>query len=272
MRRPITALVMIIGIAAISFADEAVHVLQRGQTIYTLAGMYGVSAEELLRYNGIDDPTRLPVGARIRIPGTYTVQDGEYIYSIATKLGVNWLDLLEMNDLERNDVVRPGDVLLVPRDWAGDGSESAGLRVTSVTPITPEPADVGRVVDSPEPVAPDARVEWPHPGERALWEGGFPGVVMDGSPGDEFRSVASGVVSFVGPYTRFGILTFVQSENGYVYGYAGAGEVSVVQGQRVENGTVIGTIGVSPAFQSARVLLTVWRNNRYVDPAQAPRG
>lgn len=272
MRRTITAIVIIIGIAAISLADETVHVLQRGQTIYTLTRMYGVSAEELLRYNGIDDPTTLPVGARIRIPGTYTVQDGEYIYSIATKLGVNWLELLDMNDLGRNDVVRPGDVLLVPRDGVGDVSESSGTRVTEGPPNTPEPVNVGRVVDSPEPGVPVAEVEWPHPGEREQWDGSFPGVVIAGSPGDEFRSVSSGVVSFVASYTSFGILTFVRSENGYVYGYAGAGEVSVVQGQRVENGTVIGTVGVSPAFQSARVLLTVWRNNRYVDPAQAPRG
>ena len=72
------------------FADEQVHELRRGETIYTLARRYGVSADVILEYNSIDDPTRLPVGAEIRIPGTYRVLEGEYIYSIARKLGVDW--------------------------------------------------------------------------------------------------------------------------------------------------------------------------------------
>jgi len=64
----------------------------------------------------------------------------------------------------------------------------------------------------------------------------------------------------------------VRSENGYLYGYAGADRVDVVQGDRVINGTVLGSVGVSPAFHAARVLFTVWRNNRYIDPENAPRG
>ena len=64
----------------------------------------------------------------------------------------------------------------------------------------------------------------------------------------------------------------VRSENGYLYGYAGADRVLVTAGERVVSGTTLGTVGFSPAFDSAMVLFTVWRNNRYVDPETVPRG
>lgn len=274
-------------------AEEQVHVLRRGETIYTLARRYGVSADSLIDFNDIADPTRLPVGAEIRIPGTYRVRQGEYIYSIARDLGVDWLELLRINGLARDDVVRPGDVLLVPggvegsriaMGEQGDSRETQGsVNVTSVNgeSSADDARDDGSVSDEDatavggDPAAPGfdpASYEWPHPGQREAWDGRFRGVVMAGAPGDVFRSVTSGVVSFVGPFTSFGKLILVRSANGYLYGYAGADTVNVAQGDRVTNGTVLGSVGISPAFNSARVLFTVWRDNRYIDPASAPRG
>ena len=252
--------------------------LQRGETVYTLARKYGVSAETLLDYNAITDPTRIPVGAEIRIPGTYVVKEGEYIYSIARRLGINWLELLQSNGLGQNDVVRPGDVLLVPvgavavtdhtiavsADPAGEdpGDSSAADKYITGTTATTVPATPTSV----------SNLLWPHPGERETFDGRFRGVVMTGQAGDTFWSVTSGVVSFVGPFTSFGKLILVRAENGYLYGYAGADRVDVQLGERISSGTVLGSVGVSPAFQSARVLFTVWRDNRYIDPENAPRG
>lgn len=269
---------LIIGSAAVA-AEEQAHVLARGETIYTLARRYDVSADAILEYNDIADPTRLAVGTRIRIPGTYVVREGEYVFSIARKLGVDWLDLLAANGLGRDDVVRPGDVLLVPRSAPGTGT---GSNAAARSPGTdaPEPTPTVSRSDSserePTAVTREETVRypgnWPHPGERGAWDGKFPGVVMSGSEGDEFRSVTDGVVEFVGPFSSFGKLVLVRSTNGYLYGYAGADRVLVAEGARVAAGTVLGTVGFSPAFDSAKVLFTVWKNNRYVDPETAPRG
>ncbi len=253
-------------------AEEQVHVLRQGETLYTLARRYSVSVDHLLRHNDIADPTRLSVGARIRIPGTYVVQSGEYIFSIARKLGVNWLELLAANNLGRDDVVRPGDVLVVPGSVAtpGDATDRAPERDTasergdpSRSGVIPVPADPARVERVPD---------WPHPGARTVWDGKFPGVVMRGSVGDEFRSVSRGVVEYIGPFSSFGKLILIRGENGYLYGYAGADRVHVGRGDRVDGGTTLGTVGFSPAFETPMVLFTVWRNNRYVDPETAPRG
>jgi murein DD-endopeptidase MepM/ murein hydrolase activator NlpD len=287
MRRTRHLILLVLLLVALKgFSQESVHVLQRGETLYTLAGQYGVSAEALLDYNAITDPTRLPVGAEIRIPGTYVVSEGEYIYSIARKLGVNWQELLESNGLGQNDVVRPGDVLFIPlravaANNSGSGSVSGDIRQGQDDRKTGDTADPDQgdssVTDtvaagSAAATTPGANLLWPHPGVREHWDGRFRGVVMSGQAGDTFRSVTTGVVTFVAPFTSFGKLILVRAENGYLYGYAGADRVDVQQGDRVSNGTVLGSVGVSPAFQSARVLFTVWRDNRYIDPENAPRG
>jgi LysM repeat protein len=51
-------------------ADEAVyHILRHGQTLYSVARMYGVRLDTLLDANGIADPTKVPAGTPILIPG-----------------------------------------------------------------------------------------------------------------------------------------------------------------------------------------------------------
>ncbi|MFP4114547.1 MAG: LysM peptidoglycan-binding domain-containing protein [Spirochaetota bacterium] len=269
MKRFVLTLLMLLGFLVAAATEDRIHVLQRGETIYTLARRYDVSAELILEHNDISDPTRLAVGTRLRIPEGYVVQPGEYIYSIARKLGVSWLELLEANGLDGDDVVRPGDVLVIPggasvaTDRTGDGRTTERREDPAAPREQPGDASGAAVGRAP--------IEWPHPGARTSWDGKFPGIVMQGSVGDEFRSVTAGAVEFVGPFSSFGKLILVRSENGFLYGYAGADRVIVASGDRVSPGTVLGTVGYSPAFDSAMVLFTVWRNNRYVDPTTAPR-
>lgn len=49
------------------------HPLQRGQTLYSLSRAYGVPVETLMKVNGIIDPTTIPAGERIFIPGATRV-------------------------------------------------------------------------------------------------------------------------------------------------------------------------------------------------------
>jgi murein DD-endopeptidase MepM/ murein hydrolase activator NlpD len=45
------------------------HVLQKGQTLSALSRAYGVPVGTLLEVNGITDPTRIPAGTPIKVPG-----------------------------------------------------------------------------------------------------------------------------------------------------------------------------------------------------------
>ncbi len=271
-RKCILTVIPLLFLAATLPADEQVHTLRQGETLYTLSRRYNVSVDELTRHNDITDPTRLRVGTQIRIPGTYVVQRGEYVFAIARKLGVDWLELLAVNGLARDDVLRPGDVLIIPGASASAARTPGAATGEATGEATAEPGRPAVIPVPPSPVQVERVPDWPHPGARTAWDGKFPGVVMSGTVGDEFRSVTRGVVEYVGPFSSFGKLILVRGENGYLYGYAGADRVLVARGDRVEGGTTLGTVGFSPAFESAMVLFTVWRNNRYVDPETAPRG
>ncbi len=52
----------------------AIHVVQRGQTLYRIAQQYGVTVNELARVNQLTDPTLIYAGQELIIPGTEPMQ------------------------------------------------------------------------------------------------------------------------------------------------------------------------------------------------------
>lgn len=58
-------------------SDGIVHVMRRGDTLWGLSRLYDVPLEDIQAVNPhITDPTRIPVGAKINIPGSGTDQGG----------------------------------------------------------------------------------------------------------------------------------------------------------------------------------------------------
>jgi len=49
-------------------AEGPTHVVAEGETPWSIAQQYGVSVEELLSANGIEDPTTVQIGEELRIP------------------------------------------------------------------------------------------------------------------------------------------------------------------------------------------------------------
>jgi LysM repeat protein len=278
--RVVPTIALLLLLSSATAGAETIHTMGPGDTLFSLARRYGVTAEAIQQLNGIDDPRTIQIGARIRIPtepsSTYTVQPGEYPYMIAEKLGVNWLELLAVNNLGRNDVVQPGDVLVIPGSVSTDNGSQV-VHVTAQSSASGEHDSVAgaEASSSGRTVPTGVASQWPHPGPREVYqgEGGhFPGITMQGEQGDEFQSISAGVVKVVAPYGTFGRLILVESAGGYLYAYAGAEEVNVRVGDRVAPGTILGSVGYSSAFQSTKVLLAVWHNNTYIDPGSAPRG
>src|SRR5262245_12673695 len=45
------------------------HPLESGMTLYGLSRLYGVPVTTLMKANGIEDPTSIPAGSKIFVPG-----------------------------------------------------------------------------------------------------------------------------------------------------------------------------------------------------------
>ncbi|BCJ92549.1 germination protein [Anaerocolumna cellulosilytica] len=77
-----------------------IHIVQFGDTIYTIADRYGVSPERIIVENDIMHPDNLTMGEAliiIRPNQTYIVQEGDSLESIAITQGVDVMELLRNN-------------------------------------------------------------------------------------------------------------------------------------------------------------------------------
>jgi murein DD-endopeptidase MepM/ murein hydrolase activator NlpD len=257
-----------------------VHVLKKNETLYSIARQYDVSVEEIVKSNNINDPTDLPVGMRLTIPGggsSYTVRRGDTLYGIARRYGLSVEELKRHNGLSTGYILKAGDVLMIPgRDDPNRVADPSEYPVGSTDPVDPvdptDPTDpTGTSEDSLPPQMDDPEGFWPLDGYRRYVDGKLKGIQIQGVQGDPVRSISSGKVIWAGPYRGFGRVILVQSSDDYIYVYGGNEETGVEVGQEVEPGTIISTLGINPHLQEPVLFFTVFRNGEPVSPEKAPR-
>ena len=292
--------VLLFGIASAAFspsqlyAEERTHIVQRGETFFSIARSFGISADVLMRHNGVTDPTRLMAGQNLRIPGggqaapsasaaatattsagsftNYRVVRGDTLFSIARRFSVTVAAIQEANRLSQNHVIREGDTLRIP---TGAGPATVAVAPPETRPpATPPPAVVPAVV-TPRPVQPgtvDSSVRWPITArEISQMTGKLQGVVITGTRSEPVRSLTRGTVLSAGLYRGFGRVVIVQAEGGYLFVYGGNETLSVREGDRVGPGTELGRLGIDAVTNQPQLFFMVYRGNVPVDPATAPR-
>jgi LysM repeat protein len=117
------------------------HTVQRGETLFSIAKIYGVDLNALIRANGIADVTKIHSGLVLRVRDldsfvppqpstgttanspapranvareTYTVQSGEFLSQIGARFGMSWLAIAKVNGLSNPDALKVGMVLQIP--------------------------------------------------------------------------------------------------------------------------------------------------------------
>lgn len=261
--------------------EEKVHIVQRGETFYSIARILGIKAEDLMRFNGISDPARLQTGQRLRIPGSnsgelasYRVIRGDTLYSISRKFSVSMASILELNGLKSNYLLKEGDSIRLPTE----AKLSNEAKLPTEARIPPETTAVPQLVVQPQtvnqmeiaPVNPSLR--WPIAvRELSYMTGKLSGVVITGERAESVYSLARGTVLSAGPYRGFGRVVIVQVDGGYLYVYGGCDSLSVKEGDKVGPGAEIGKLGIDAVTNKPQLFFMVYRSNTPVDPAKAPR-
>lgn len=103
------------------------YVVQRGDTLYSIARRFGVSIWQLASLNNIPNINLIYVGQVLIIPtpgpappgpgpapSQYVVQYGDTLFSIARRFGVNVWQLAAYNNIPNPNYIRAGQVLLIP--------------------------------------------------------------------------------------------------------------------------------------------------------------
>lgn len=113
------------------------YVVQKGDTLYSIAAKLGTTVEELKKENNLTTNT-LQIGQVLRIPtkeiskeeeNTYIVQKGDTLYSIATKYNTRVDELKKINNLTSN-ILSIGQILKLPSDKEDDALEENTISYT----------------------------------------------------------------------------------------------------------------------------------------------
>lgn len=100
-----------------------VHIVQPGESLFSIGLLYGVPWGEIAAANEIENPDLLSVGQELIIPvpasfspppGIHVVRTGESISSIAELYDVTPTDLAEANGIENWDLIFVGQQLIIP--------------------------------------------------------------------------------------------------------------------------------------------------------------
>jgi LysM repeat protein len=112
------------------------HAVQPGETIAGIARRYGISADDLIRWNGLVDgrlyattrlvlfdPGSLPTfsGATTTSGATHTVAPGQSLSSIATRYGVSSSAIASANGIADPNRIRAGQQLTIPGTTGSTG-------------------------------------------------------------------------------------------------------------------------------------------------------
>ena len=102
--------------------EAGIYIVQKGDTLFSLAKEYGVSVNELMKENKLTGET-IKVGQVLNVPthfyesdeDIYTVNPGDTLYNISKRFDVSLKELKEANSLTK-DMVLIGQQLVIPGD------------------------------------------------------------------------------------------------------------------------------------------------------------
>jgi lipoprotein NlpD len=256
------------------YAQERVHTVQKGETLYSIARALGVKADDLIKYNGITDPSRILAGQTLKIPPagtsgapasgsvTYRVVRGDTLYGIAREFSVTVASILELNGLSENYVLRAGDLLKIPANAAAPAKAAATQSSPQQGTAAPKGTEQSAV----------NQVKWPIAAkELSYMTGKLSGVVLTGTRSESVSSLTRGTVMAAGPYRGFGKVVIIQVDGGYYYVYGGLESLSLKEGDKVGPGSEIGKLGIDAMSNKPQLFFMVYLSNSPVDPAKAPR-
>ena len=238
----------------------SIYVVHSGDTISSIAQLYGVTTGTILSANDLSSGTKLKVGQKLVIlPITsiqYSVQKGDTLAGIAKRYGGDVNDIANYNDLDSTKALVAGTQIIIPNGEApastpptkpagGTTKPKGTTGPSSVFANNPkEPAhNVGAAGTAAEvsyyiaPLAHYVRTQGIH---------GYNAVDLAAKTGTPIMAAADGYVVIAkegGWNGGYGSYVVISHDNGSQTLYAHMSKVVATDGDTVSQGDVIGYVG-----------------------------
>jgi lipoprotein NlpD len=237
-----------------------VHVVQKGDTLYSIAFNYGFDYHELAELNKIQDPSMISIGQEIRLfPGRSKTA------APAASVEIKPIENL-VKDQPKLVKYAYSATAMAQIDKV---QEQNSATIVATAGNIPKPdSQVDSADDSEEPA-----LEWSMPTQGKLI-GRFSeatnrkGVDITGKLGQPILSSAPGKVVYSGSGLRgYGKLIIIKHNKTYLSAYAHNDKILVKEGQSVTRGQKIAEMGNTDASQ-VELHFEVRRYGKPVDPAK----
>jgi len=254
-----------------------IYTVQEGDTVGGVASRFGVASTSILWNNlDLENADELSVGQQIRVPNSdgivYEVRLGDTLTDVAGYFGVDVQQILDFpsNNLSNVDDIVENQTIFIPN----------GTLPAPAAP-TPEVTDIGPDAPYVEPAVPPPATGRPSSASGLIWPASGPissyfgpshplGIDIDQfhTPGAPVYASASGTVTFAGGQTccSYGLYVVIDHGNGFETLYAHLGSMTVSQGEYVEQGQVIGYVGLTGYTTGYHLHFEVHLNGQVVNP------
>ncbi|RMH44733.1 MAG: LysM peptidoglycan-binding domain-containing protein [Alphaproteobacteria bacterium] len=216
-------------------AEPIRHRVERGETAYSIARLYGVSPRALAEWNGLGPDLEVREGQIlvIPLPARSEIVAVETIDTAPPGQG----SLTPLPPSSTKPLPRP---VMRPKDAASPAKRAA-------------PAPSARPKPAPKPAAPadDGKFVMPVQGKilRGFDKAKNEGIDIAAATGTPVRAAADGEVAAITRDTEGVPILVVRHAGGLLTVYANLGSISVKKGQTVKRGQTIATVGGgSPSF------------------------
>lgn len=246
--------------AAAAVKSGEVHVVKKGETLYSIALEHGLSYRDVAAWNNIDNPNVIRVGQPLRIvppEGTAIVKP------IAGPASVEMRPLSAQGTSAADDTVKRD-----PKGGKQPYTEQAMVAARK-SPETAPPTQA-RVEPRPTDLAGNGELNWVWPSSGRVIatyvEGSSKGIDLEGRIGEAVLAAEAGKVTYAGSGIRgYGNLIIVQHASGLSSVYAHNSRLLAKEGQQVARGQKIAELGSSDADQ-AKLHFEIRRQGKPLDP------
>jgi murein DD-endopeptidase MepM/ murein hydrolase activator NlpD len=250
-------------VAAVA-VPTSVHIVNRGDTLMSIARRNNVPVGELAKANNLDQTAKLSLGMKLTVPGSKSAAAAPVAQSVAVAPA---------------QPVAPVAAPATKMAAAGGPPQSARLASATTNVVEEKPVVEAASVKSSEATGALPTFRWPVRGKVITSYGaktngksndGINLAVPEGTP---VKAAEDGVVAYSGNELKgYGNLVLVRHSNGYVTAYAHASELLVKRGDTIKRGQIIAKSGQSGEVGSPQLHFEIRKGSSPVDPLQFLNG
>ncbi|MDB5505925.1 MAG: hypothetical protein JWR75_563 [Devosia sp.] len=252
------------GSPTLASGDAYVHVIQSGESLYTIARKYDVTTQAIVVANGFSSPDKIFVGQKIKIPGRGDLNGTAQLSAPAPT---------QMAAIDEGQTSSP----LVTTPPKMQSTAAVADPTLLAPPETPVPLATKVAVQAPvaAPAAGEPKMSgaekfrWPVSGKviADFAQSKQTGINIEIPEGSTVKAAENGTVIYVGSGVEgYGNLVLIRHPNGYVSAYAHLQTMSVSKGQIVNRGDNIALSGMTGSVTKPQLHFELRKGATPVDP------